>query len=59
MMAAAHNGDLHAARACGLQTAFFPRVTEYGPLQSRDYTAEGPFTIVARDIEDLATQLGA
>jgi 2-haloacid dehalogenase len=59
MMAAAHNGDLHAARSCGLQTAFFPRVTEYGPLQSRDYTAEGPFTVVARDIEDLATQLGA
>lgn len=59
MMAAAHNGDLHAARTCGLQTAFFPRPTEYGPHQSRDFTAEGPFTIVAKDIEDLATQLGA
>jgi 2-haloacid dehalogenase len=31
MMAAAHNYDLHAARTLGLQTAFFPRPTEYGP----------------------------
>jgi 2-haloacid dehalogenase len=59
MMAAAHNGDLAAAQKQGLLTAFFPRPTEYGPLQSRDYEAEGDWDYVASDIEDLATQLGA
>jgi 2-haloacid dehalogenase len=59
MMAAAHNGDLAAAQKQGLMTAFFPRPTEYGPLQSRDYAAEGDWDYVASDIEDLATQLGA
>jgi len=58
MMAAAHNGDLVAARKNGLMTAFWPRPTEYGPHQKRDYTAEQDWDIVARDIEDLATQLG-
>ena len=58
MLAAAHNNDLRAARAVGLKTAFFPRPTEYGPLQSRDYAAEGAWDYVARDIEDLASQLG-
>ncbi len=59
MMCAAHNGDLAAAQACGLQTAFFPRPTEYGPLQKQDYEADRAWTVVAKDIEDLATQLGA
>jgi 2-haloacid dehalogenase len=59
MMAAAHNGDLAAAQRQGLLTAFFPRPTEYGPLQSRDYAAEGDWDYVASDIADLATQLGA
>ncbi|MBN8927820.1 MAG: haloacid dehalogenase type II [Rhodospirillales bacterium] len=58
MMAAAHNNDLVAARKCGLMTAFWPRPTEYGPHQVRDYAAEHDFDIVAKDIEDLATQLG-
>jgi 2-haloacid dehalogenase len=58
MLAAAHNGDLAAARACGLLTAFFPRPTEYGPHQKRDKAAEADWDIVATDIEDLATQLG-
>ena len=34
MMVAAHNGDLHAAAACGLQTAFVPRPQEHGPGQT-------------------------
>ncbi|MBS0560751.1 MAG: haloacid dehalogenase type II [Proteobacteria bacterium] len=59
MMAAAHNDDLAAARNCGLMTAFFPRIVEYGPLQNRDYAADGPWDYVVRDIEDLAAQLGA
>jgi 2-haloacid dehalogenase len=59
MMAAAHNGDLAAARRCGLMTAFFPRPGEYGPHQKRDHAAEQDWDVVAADIEDLATQLGA
>ncbi len=59
MLAAAHNSDLAAAQKQGLMTAFFARPTEYGPLQSRDYAAEGDWDYVASDIEDLATQLGA
>jgi 2-haloacid dehalogenase len=59
MMAAAHNGDLGSARKCGLMTAFFPRPTEYGPHQKRDYAAEQDWDMVATDIEDLAAQLGA
>jgi hypothetical protein len=50
LTAAAHNGDLHAARNCGLKAAFFPRPTEYGPHQIRDFAA---------DIEDLAARMGA
>ena len=59
MMAAAHNGDLAAARACGLMTAFFPRPGEYGPHQVRDFKADAAWDVVAADIEDLARQLGA
>lgn len=58
MMAAAHNGDLAAARSCGLLTAFFPRPSEYGPLQKRDYQADQDWDIVATDIQDMASQLG-
>jgi 2-haloacid dehalogenase len=57
MMVAAHNYDLHAARSFGLRTAFIPRPTEYGPSQTKDLRAEGPWDIVATDLEDLATQL--
>ena len=39
-------------------TAFFPRPTEYGPHQKRDYAAEQDWDVVAKDIEDLATKLG-
>ena len=58
MMAAAHNGDLAAARKQGLMTAFFPRPSEYGPHQERDYEAEQDWDVVARDIEDMAGKLG-
>ena len=59
MMAAAHNSDLAAARQLGLMTAFFPRPTEYGPYQTKDHGAGSDWDIVATDIEDMATQLGA
>jgi 2-haloacid dehalogenase len=57
VMVAAHNYDLHAARSFGLRTAFIPRLTEYGPSQTKDLRPEGPWDIVASDTEDLARQL--
>lgn len=57
MMVAAHNNDLDAARAAGLQTAFFPRPTEYGPAQTTDLTPEADWDIIATDASDLANRL--
>lgn len=57
MMCAAHNDDLLAARQCGLKTAFWPRPTEYGTEQSKDFAAEENWDVVATDIRDLASQL--
>jgi 2-haloacid dehalogenase len=58
MMVAAHNGDLAAARAAGLRTAFVPRPAEHGPGQQADLAPEGPWDVVAADFLDLADQLG-
>lgn len=58
MLAAAHNNDLAAARKCGLMTGFWPRPTEYGPLQKRDYAADQEWDVVAENIEGLAAALG-
>lgn len=58
LMTAAHNGDLVAAAACGLRTAFVARPTEYGPNQTKDVKAEHDFDYIATDFEDLASQLG-
>jgi len=58
MMCAAHNNDLRSAQALGLQTGFFPRPGEYGPHQKQDTKADGDWTVIAQDIEDLATRLG-
>jgi 2-haloacid dehalogenase len=57
-MVAAHNGDLAAARACGLKTAFVIRSTEHGPLQQSDLSAEQKWDFIATNMGDLATQLG-
>ncbi len=57
MMVAAHNADLAAAADAGLATAFVPRRDEHGPGQTVDLRAEGPWTVVAEDFRDLATQL--
>lgn len=54
MLVAAHNDDLMAARECGLRTAFIPRPTEYGPGQTGDLTATGPWDLVAGDTMALA-----
>jgi 2-haloacid dehalogenase len=58
MMVAAHNNDLEAAQRLGLRTAFVPRATEYGPLQTRDFKAEGDWDIVAKDFYEIADRLG-
>jgi 2-haloacid dehalogenase len=58
MMVAAHNDDLDAAKRLGLKTAFVARPAEYGPLQVRDFKAEGDWEIVAEDFNDLARRMG-
>jgi 2-haloacid dehalogenase len=57
-MVAAHNGDLAAARQCGLKTAFVVRPREHGPCQQTDLHAEQQWDYVAADLNDLATQMG-
>jgi 2-haloacid dehalogenase len=57
MMVAAHKDDLHAARACGLKTAFVPRPREYGPAVKVDASREPAFDVHARDFNHLARQL--
>lgn len=57
MMVAAHKDDLHAARACGLKSAFVPRPKEYGPAVKPDVSRDPAFDIHARDFNDLARQL--
>ena len=50
--------DLKAAQQYGLKTAFVARPTEYGPLQKRDFEAEGEWDIVAKDFGGVADRLG-
>jgi 2-haloacid dehalogenase len=59
MMTAAHVGDLQAARGFGLRTGFIYRPNEYGPQRKADEAKPGDFDVVARDMLDLASQLGA
>jgi 2-haloacid dehalogenase len=58
MMVAAHNGDLGAASACGLRTAFVTRPTEYGSGQKTDLAPERDWDVVAADFLELADKLG-
>ena len=58
MMVAAHKGDLQAAQAVGLQTAFVPRPMEWGPERTPDLTPDPAFTVHAVDFNDLAAKLG-
>jgi 2-haloacid dehalogenase len=57
-MVAAHGGDLAAAAACGLRTAFVPRPAEHGPGGAPDLP-EQPVDLVADDLLHLARQLAA
>ena len=56
-LVAAHNGDLAAARNCGLRTAFIPRPAEHGPNQTTDLRPEQEWDVVAADFGALAEKL--
>ena len=57
MLVAAHQDDLAAARACGLQTAYIERPAEFGQAQVKDVSPDPANTLHARDFLDLANQL--
>ena len=57
MLVAAHQGDLAAARACGLQTAYIERPLECGAGQPKDVSPNPANTWHARSIAHLADQL--
>ena len=58
MLVAAHNGDLAAAAAAGLRTAFVARPTEYGPHQKIDFKAERAWDVVADSFIGVAEAMG-
>ena len=58
MLVAAHQDDLAAARACGLQTAYIERPSEFGAAQPKDISPHPDNTRHARDFLALADQLG-
>lgn len=58
MMVAAHSGDLSAAAACGLRTAFIARPDEKGPGLGESH-ATVPVDFAASDLNDLARQFDA
>jgi 2-haloacid dehalogenase len=59
ILVAAHNYDLRAARSLGLRTGFIPRPTEFGSCQSKDFKAEENWDVIAEDMIDLASKMGA
>jgi len=60
MMVAAHLGDLRAAKALGLKTAFVTRPLEFGPNGKPDLKADASIAdLSAKDFNDLAAQIGA
>lgn len=58
MMVAAHVGDLRAAKALGLKTAYVHRPLEYGPKRPSTPPAAGTFDYQVKDFKELATALG-
>jgi 2-haloacid dehalogenase len=62
MLVAAHEDDLIAAAACGLQTAYIHRPLEFGLDKEgkprKTVNASLPFNWVANDLNHLAAQLG-
>lgn len=58
LMVAAHQSDLTAARACGLQTAYVERPLEWGPNRANTDRPDPANGYFATSLTDLATQLG-
>jgi 2-haloacid dehalogenase len=59
MMVAAHNGDLKAAKAQGLATAFVPRPMEHGPGGKTDLVADPACVdLPVASFTELASRLG-
>ena len=58
MMVAAHQDDLAAARACGLQTAYIERPLEFGAAHPKDVSPDPANTLHARNLLHLADLLG-
>jgi 2-haloacid dehalogenase len=58
-LVAAHPGDLRAAQAAGVGTAYVSRPLEHGPGRDQPPVDPGEFDVVATDFGDLADQLGA
>ncbi len=59
MLVAAHEDDLDAAKACGLQTAFVERPLEYGLGKAAAKGDLTRFTYASTDLNDLSRQMGA
>jgi len=59
MLVAAHPGDLKAARAAGLRTAFVAPPVGARPRAGAHRIDSDEFDVVATDFVDLAEQLGA
>jgi 2-haloacid dehalogenase len=59
MMVAAHPGDLAAAAACGLRTAYVHRPHEHGPGSGAEPPPDGAVDLAAGDLVELARVLGA
>lgn len=58
MLVAAHEDDLDAAKACGLQTAFVERPLEYGVGKAAAKGDLTRFTYASTDLNDLARHMG-
>ncbi len=58
LMVAAHEGDLEAAAACGLRTAYVHQPTEYDDAPDKAMPDAKAFDIVAADFLELAERLG-
>ena len=58
MLVAAHQDDLAAARACGLQTAYIERPFEFGKHNPKDTSPNPANTYHAVNFLELAVQLG-
>ncbi|MEZ5664878.1 MAG: haloacid dehalogenase type II [Burkholderiaceae bacterium] len=58
VLVAAHQDDLAAARRCGLRAAYIERPLEFGAGQPKDVSPDPDNQWHARDLLDLAGQLG-